>query len=92
MKTITLVLSLMAVSPAWSNDPKPAAHGSEKPAEKPADKKEAKPAEKGHGEAAKPAAKSEHGAVAKAEAKKPAAERAARFDVPVASERPQQRS
>ena len=55
MKTITLVLSLMAVSPAWSNDAKPAAHGSEKPAEK----KEAKSAETGHGEAAKPAAKSE---------------------------------
>ena len=69
MKTITLVLSLMAVSTAWSNDAKPAAHGSEKPAEK----KEAKPAEKGHGETAKPAAKNEHGAAAKAEAKPAAA-------------------
>ena len=55
MKKFTLILSLMAVLPAWPNDAKPAAaHGSEKTAEK---------------KDAKPAAKSEHGAAAKAETK-----------------------
>ena len=59
MKKFTLVLSLISVCPAWSNDAKPAAaHGSEKPAEK---------------KEAKPAAKAEHGAAAKAEAKPAAA-------------------
>ena len=59
MKKLTLVLSLMSICTAWSNDAKPAAaHGSEKTAEK----KEAKPAQK-----------NEHDAPAKAEAKPAAA-------------------
>ncbi len=58
MKKFALVLSLMTAYPAWSNDPKPAEHGSEKTAAK---------------KEAKPAAKSEHGAAPKAEAKPAAA-------------------